>query len=57
MEIKMGIINAKLSDDLEKQFRNEVFNRFGMRKGNLNKAINEAIIDWIKKNKKIDEVK
>jgi len=53
----MGIINAKLSDDLEKQFRNEVFNRFGMRKGNLNKAINEAIIDWIKKNKKIDEVK
>ena len=45
----MGIINANLSDDLEEQFREVVFNRFGMKKGNLNKAFKEAIREWIKK--------
>ncbi len=45
----MGIINVKLSDDLEDKFRTAVFNRFGMKKGNLNKALEEAVRDWIKK--------
>lgn len=44
----MGIINAKLPDDLEDKFRTEVFNRFGMKKGNINKAVEEAIRNWIK---------
>jgi len=38
-----------LPDDLEEQFRKEVFNRLGMRKGNLTIAIEEAIKNWINK--------
>ncbi len=49
MAIKMGIINAKLPDDLEDKFRTTVFNRFGMKKGNINKAVEEAIKEWINK--------
>lgn len=45
----MGRMYVILPDDLEEQFRKEVFNRFGMRKGNLTIAIEEAIKNWIKK--------
>ena len=47
----MGKLNISLSDDLEKKFRETVFEKFGMKKGNINKAFEEAIDDWIKKNK------
>lgn len=47
--MKMGKMYVVLSDDLEKQFREVVFNRFGMKKGNLTIAIEEAIKDWINK--------
>ena len=49
----MGKMYVILSNDLEKQFREEVFNRFGMKKGNITIAIEEAIKDWI--NKKSDK--
>lgn len=55
MVIKMGIINANLPDDLEEQFREAVFNRFGMKKGNLTIAIEEAIRKWIKEGDKKNE--
>jgi len=45
----MGKIIIILSDPLEKQFREEVFKRYGMKRGNLTKAIEEAIKEWIKK--------
>jgi len=38
-----------LPDDLEKEFREEVFRRLGMKKGNITLAIEEAIKDWLKK--------
>jgi len=57
MKIKMGIINANLPDDLEDKFRTAVFNRFGMKRGNINKAVEEAIRNWIKENNKKSEVK
>jgi len=43
----MGSIKIILSDELEKKFREEVFKRFGMKKGNITKAIKEAVILWL----------
>ena len=53
----MRKMTVELPDDLDEEFRKEIFNRFDMRKGNLNKAVKEAVKDWIKKNKKIENVK
>jgi len=44
----MGRINLVISDDIENKFRKEVAKRFGVRKGNIQKAIEEAIDIWIK---------
>lgn len=41
-----------LPDDLETHFRKAVFKRFGMRKGNLTKAVQEAIMQWIEEDEK-----
>ncbi len=43
----MGAIKVILSDNLEEQFRTEVFKSKGMKKGNLTIAIEEAIGMWI----------
>lgn len=40
-------INLIIDDELDKQFRNEVSKRLGMKKGNLKIAIEEAITEWI----------
>jgi len=48
----MGSIKVILSDDLEKEFREEIFKSKGMRKGNITLAIEEAIRMWINKNQK-----
>lgn len=45
----MGRIDVFLPDNLEKKFRKEISNRLGFKKGNITKAIIEAIEDWIKK--------
>jgi hypothetical protein len=44
----MGAIKVILPDDLEEQFRTEVFKSKGMKKGNLTLAIEEAVKMWIK---------
>jgi len=48
---KMGKIRMTIdiSDELDEQFRKAVFNRFGMKRGNIAMAIEEAIKDWINK--------
>jgi len=46
---KMGRIYIMLSEELEREFREKVFKRYGMKKGNITKAIEEAIEDWIQK--------
>jgi len=43
-----------ISDELDEQFREAVFNRFGMKRGNLAMAIEEAIKEWINKTKEGD---
>ena len=45
----MGKINLVVSDELEKQFRDAVFKKFGMKRGNITKATEDALKDWIKK--------
>jgi len=44
---KMGAIKVILPDELEEEFRSEVFKSKGMKKGNLTLAIEEAIKMWI----------
>ena len=45
----MGRMDITLPNDLEQRFRQEVFKRYGMKKGNITLAIREAIEQWIEK--------
>jgi hypothetical protein len=45
----MGRICVELSEELEKQLRFKTIERFGGKKGDLSKAVNEAISTWIAK--------
>ena len=47
----MGIINVRIEDDLEQNFRLELVRRFGGKKGALRKAVEEAIRLWLEKGK------
>jgi len=44
----MGKMNIVLDDKLEEEFRKAVFERKGMKKGNISIALEEAIKQWIK---------
>lgn len=46
---KMGKMSIDISDELDELFRETVFNRLGMKHGNLTIAIEEALKDWINK--------
>ena len=48
-ETNMAKINLIISDKLEKEFREAIFKKYGMKRGNLSKAVEEAIKEWIKK--------
>jgi hypothetical protein len=43
----MGKVNLTISDELEKQFREEAFREKGMKKGFLTDATEEAITLWL----------
>lgn len=43
----MGRIDVMLPDDLEERLRTAVFQRKGLKKGNLKEAVNEAIVLWL----------
>ena len=45
----MGRISVTLSDELEKALRFKTIERFGGKKGDLTKAVAEAIATWIDK--------
>ena len=45
----MARLNFVINDELDTQFREEVARRLGMKKGNIQIAIEEAIKDWINK--------
>ena len=41
-------IDVYLPEDKEKQFREVVFKRKGMKKGNISEAVQEAILLWMR---------
>jgi hypothetical protein len=43
----MGKMNIVLNDKLEEKFRKAVFEKKGMKKGNISEALEEAIEKWI----------
>ena len=45
----MARIDAVINDNLEQKFRIEITKRLGGRKGDLAKALEQAIDDWIQK--------
>lgn len=45
----MGRISVTLSDELEKELRFKTIERFGGKKGDLTKAVEEAIKTWVAK--------
>jgi len=47
----MGRISVELPDELEKKLRFKTIERFGGRKGDLTRAVEEAIETWVAKEK------
>ncbi len=47
----MKRIDIMLPDELEERFRREVAKKMGMKKGNLSKAVQEAIEKWLEEKK------
>jgi len=43
----LGRVDIKLPDGLERKFREEIFRRKGMKKGNITESITEAIVLWM----------
>ncbi len=51
MVIEMGRIMVTISDELEKKLRLKTVERFGGKKGDLSRAVEEAIKTWVAKEK------
>jgi hypothetical protein len=47
----MGRISVELSDELEKKLRFKAIERFGGKKGDLSKAVEEAVKTWVTEEK------
>lgn len=46
----MSLINARIDDRLLKEFRRVVYLKYGLKKGDLTKALEEAMQDYVRKN-------
>ncbi|MFX1465215.1 MAG: hypothetical protein ACFFA5_01910 [Promethearchaeota archaeon] len=44
----MGSVSVSIPDDLEQQLREKGVKKFGLRRGYLSKAVEEAIRLWLK---------
>lgn len=49
--IEMGRISVELPDELEKKLRFKTIERFGGKKGDLSKAVEEAVETWVTREK------
>ena len=47
----MGRISVELSDELERKLRFKTIERFAGRKGDLSKAVEEAVKKWVAEEK------
>ena len=45
----MGRVSVYIPDELEKKLRFKTIERFGGRKGDLSKAVEEAVKTWVEK--------
>ena len=50
-QLKMGRISVEISDELEKKLRFKTIDRFGGKKGDLSRAVEEAVRTWVTKEK------
>jgi len=46
----MGRITITIPDELEMKFREIAYKKFGPKRGNLSRSIEEAIKEWVEKN-------
>jgi len=53
----MGRITAILSDELEKELRLKALEIFGGKKGDLSRAVEEAVKTWVNQKKVFDTEK
>ena len=51
MVVEMGRISVYLPDDLEKALRFKTIEEYGGRKGDLSRAIEDAVTTWVAKEK------
>lgn len=49
---KITRINTTIDYNLEKKFREVTFGKFGLRKGSIQDGLEEALEEWIKRQKK-----
>ena len=47
----MGRLTVEIPDELEKKLRFKTIERFGGRKGDLSRAVKEAVKIWVEKEK------
>jgi hypothetical protein len=47
----MGRVNVDLPDEVEKKLRFKTVERFGGKKGDLSRAVEEAVKTWVAKEK------
>jgi hypothetical protein len=45
----LAIINAKVDDNLVKEFRHVIYEKHGLKKGDFKNALEEAMVDYIQK--------
>lgn len=50
----MGQLNIKIDDELEREFRKVAVEKFGAKRGFLKSAVEEAIRDWVNKNRGVE---
>ena len=48
---KMGRISVEISDELEKKLRIKAIEKFSGKKGDLSKAVEEAVKKWVTEEK------
>jgi len=49
--VEMGRIGVELSDELERKLRFKTIERFGGKKGDLSRSVDEAVKLWVAKEK------
>jgi len=48
----MTQINAKIDDEIIREFREVIFKKSGLKKGDFKNTLEEAILDYVKKHNK-----